>query len=71
MEDNTEQFVRRQNIDRYRGLLGQTKDEARRQRLLALLADEERKQREAADPIVMNLEMATAIHVVLGRSPHH
>ena len=38
-----EQFIRRQNIEHYRKLLAQTTDEAQRQMLLRLLADEEAK----------------------------
>jgi hypothetical protein len=43
-----ERFVRRQNIERYRALLRETKDEARRRLILKLLTEEEEKC--ASDP---------------------
>jgi hypothetical protein len=42
-------FIRRENIKHYRRLLEQTTDEAQRQRILKLLAKEEKKQRDADD----------------------
>jgi hypothetical protein len=42
-------FIRRENIKHYRRLLEQTPDEAERQRILKLLAEEEKKQRDAED----------------------
>ena len=69
MDESIEQFVRRQNIDRYRGLMAQAKDEARRRQLLMLLAEEERKQRNAADPLV-NLAQVAAVQFVMHRLGH-
>jgi hypothetical protein len=42
-------FVRRENVKHYRHLLAQTTDEAERQRIMKLLAEEEKKQRDADD----------------------
>jgi hypothetical protein len=42
-------FIRRENVKHYRQLLGQTTDEAERQRIMKLLAEEEKKQRDAGD----------------------
>ena len=42
-------FVRRENVKNYRHLLEQTTDEAGRQRIMKLLAEEEKKQRDAED----------------------
>ena len=42
-------FVRRENVKNYRHLLEQTTDEAGRQRVMKLLAEEEKKQRDAED----------------------
>jgi hypothetical protein len=39
-----ERFIRRENIKRYRKLLREASDEAERQRILKLLAEEERKE---------------------------
>ncbi len=44
MNQPTEQFIHDQNIHRYRKLLWRVSDEAQRQVLLELLADEEAKQ---------------------------
>ena len=41
-----ENFVRRQNIEHFRRLLQTVTDESERQRILALLKDEEQKQKE-------------------------
>jgi hypothetical protein len=40
-------FVRRENVKNYGHLLEQTTDEAGRQRIMKLLAEEEKKQRDA------------------------
>jgi hypothetical protein len=40
-------FVRRENVKNYRHRLEQTTDEAGRQRIMKLLAEEEKKQRDA------------------------
>jgi hypothetical protein len=42
-------FIRRENVKHYRLLFEQTTDEAERQRILKLLAEEEKKQRDAGD----------------------
>ena len=42
-------FIRRENVKHYRHLLEQTTDEAERQRIMRLLAEEEKKQRDADD----------------------
>jgi len=42
-----EEFIRRQNIERYRRLLETVSDEAERRRILQLLAEEQKKQSEA------------------------
>lgn len=39
-----ERFVHRKNLEHYRKLLAETTDEAQRQRLMKLLAEEERKE---------------------------
>jgi hypothetical protein len=44
MDQPTDQFIRDQNIHRYRRLLWHVTDEAERRVLLELLADEEAKQ---------------------------
>ena len=40
-----EQFVHQQNLDHFRKRLAETKDEAERQQILKLLAEEEAKDR--------------------------
>lgn len=50
-----ERFVRRQNIKHYRHLLESTTDEAERNRLRRLIAEERQKQIEAGDPDVEEL----------------
>lgn len=42
-----ERFIRRENIKRYRKLLREVTNESERQRILKLLADEERKEQKA------------------------
>lgn len=39
-----ERFIHRKNIEHYRKLLAETTDEAQRQQLLKLLAEEERRE---------------------------
>ena len=46
-----ERFVRRENIKHYRELLKTVKDEAERQRIQKLLAEEVQKQKDAGDKI--------------------
>ena len=46
-----ERFVRRENVKHYRELLKTVKDEAERQRILKLLAEELQKQKDAGDQI--------------------
>jgi len=44
-----EQYIRRQNVAHFRHLLATVSDERERQRILKLLEEERRKQREAGD----------------------
>jgi hypothetical protein len=46
-----DRFVRRENIKHYKELLKTAKDEAERQRILMLLAEERQKQKDAGDRI--------------------
>jgi hypothetical protein len=46
-----DRFIRRENIKHYRELLKTVKDEAERQRILKLLAEEQQKQKDAGDKI--------------------
>jgi hypothetical protein len=46
-----DRFVRRENVRHYRELLKAVKDEAERQRILKLLAEEQQKQKDAGDKI--------------------
>jgi rubrerythrin len=46
-----DRFIRRENIKHYRELLKTVKNEAERQRILKLLAEEQQKQKDAGDPI--------------------
>jgi len=46
-----DQFIQRENVSHYRELLKTTKDEAERQKILKLLAEEQRKQKDAGDKI--------------------
>ena len=46
-----ERFVRRENVKHYRELLKAVKDEAERQRIQKLLAEEVQKQKAAGDKI--------------------
>ena len=46
-----ERFVRRENVKHYRELLKTVKDEAERQQIQKLLAEEVQKQKDAGDKI--------------------
>jgi hypothetical protein len=46
-----DRFIRRENIKHYQELLKRTKDEAERQRILKLLAEEREKQKAAGNKI--------------------
>ena len=46
-----ERFIRRENVKHYQELLNRAKDEAERQQILKLLAEERQKQKEAGDKI--------------------
>ena len=46
-----ERFVRRENVKHYRDLLKTVKDEAERQQIQKLLAEEVQKQKAAGDKI--------------------
>jgi hypothetical protein len=54
----TARFVRRENVKHYRQLLGTITDEAERQKILRLLAEEQEKQRAAGDPIIEDAEQS-------------
>lgn len=45
-----ERFVRRHNLEHFRKLLAETTDEAKRQQLLKLLAEEEAKEMREKPP---------------------
>ena len=45
----TDQFIRRQNIEHFRHLLEAVTDENERRRVLRLLEEERKKQRDAGD----------------------
>ena len=44
-----DQFVRSQNVERYRRLLERVTDEIDRQQVINLLAEERQKQKDASD----------------------
>jgi hypothetical protein len=46
-----ERFIRRENIKHYQELMKRVKDEAERQRILKLLAEEREKQKVAGNKI--------------------
>ena len=46
-----DQFVRSQNIERYRRLLERATEESDRQHIINLLAEERQKQKDAGDPV--------------------
>jgi hypothetical protein len=43
-------FIRQQNVEHYTKLLSTEKDEVQRTQILALLAEERLKQKDAGDP---------------------
>jgi hypothetical protein len=45
-----DQFIRTQNIERYRCLLERVTEESARQTIFDLLAEEQQKQKDAGDP---------------------
>jgi hypothetical protein len=45
------EFVRSQNVMRYRRLLERVTDESDRQTIIKLLAEERQKQKDAGDPV--------------------
>ncbi len=51
METSMDRFVRRQNVERYCKLLERVTEDADRQRIINLLAEEQRKQKVADDPV--------------------
>jgi hypothetical protein len=57
MEANVDQFVRRQNVERYRRLIksvsedGSATNETKRQTISRLLVEEQQKQKDAGDKI--------------------
>jgi len=48
---NMDQFIRAQNVERYRCLLERVIEASARQTIFNLLADEQQKQKDAGDPI--------------------
>ena len=46
-----DQFVRSQNVERYRRLLERVTDKSNRQQIINLLAEERQKQKDAGDPV--------------------
>jgi len=48
---NMDQFIRTQNVERYRRLLERVTEESARQTIFNLLAEEQQKQKDAGDPI--------------------
>jgi hypothetical protein len=46
-----DQFIRAQNVERYRGLLERVTEESARQTIFNLLVEEQQKQKDAGDPI--------------------
>ena len=45
-----DRFIRHENVKHYRELLKTVTDEVEREKLLKLLAEEQKKQRDAGDP---------------------
>ena len=45
------EFVRSQNVARYRRLLERVTDESERQQIINMLAEERQKQKDAGDPV--------------------
>jgi hypothetical protein len=45
-----DEFVRTQNVERYRRLLERVTEESDRQAIINLLAEERQKQKDAGDP---------------------
>ena len=50
-ESNMDQFVRSQNVARYRRLLERVTEESDRQTIIKLLAEAQHKQKVASDPV--------------------
>jgi hypothetical protein len=50
-EADMDQFVRSQNVARYRRLLERLTDETHRQQIINLPAEERQKQKDAGDPV--------------------
>ena len=47
-----DRFIRCQNVERYRRLLERVTQESDRQIIINLLAEEQRKQKDAGDPLI-------------------
>jgi hypothetical protein len=54
-----DQFIRTQNVERYRRLLERVSEESDRQTILSLLAEEQRKQKDAGDLLHSSSPRAT------------
>jgi hypothetical protein len=46
-----DQFIRRQNVERYNRLLDRVTEESDRQKISNLLAQEQQKQKDSGDPL--------------------
>ncbi len=46
-----DRFIRSQNVARYRRLLERVTEESHREQIINLLAEEQRKQKDAGDPV--------------------
>ena len=46
-----DRFIRSQNVARYRRLLERVTEESLREQIINLLAEEQRKQKDAGDPV--------------------
>jgi hypothetical protein len=51
MEVDMDQFIRAQNVTRYRRLLEHVTEQSDRQKIINLLAEEQQKQKDAGDSI--------------------
>jgi hypothetical protein len=52
-----DRFVRAQNVQRYRSLLERATEQADRQKLLSLLAEEEQKQKDAGESLRLKVSL--------------
>jgi hypothetical protein len=52
-----DRFVRAQNVQRYRSLLERATEQADREKLLSLLAEEEQKQKDAGESLRLKVSL--------------